>query len=1247
MTEKLIRFEINSVKCNFNPKSDTTESVCEITETDNCRPQNCGFSIWSTWSSCPVTCQNRNEPAFIYRFRSKDNPPAKYAGKPCFGADKEKQMCQNSLPFCKSHWQDWQGWSGCSVTCGFGLRSRLRICQNGDESCKGNDKEFESCGSGEAICPEDGTVCPEGTEYHICYRNCPTCQDCKSEGHCVSTCVCTDKNKRLFQGKCVPKHECPCFFKNDATDSVIPVGNSKSFFNCATCSCDYNQKITCEHKCDTIPGVLSPWTPWSDCSESCSSAANIAIRNRYRTCYPDENLPSNLQDVGATCYGNTKEQEFCNLKPCETEAFYSEWTDWTQCSASCGSGLQKRTRICQTWIWSGNSENVNAKKLEVEPYMCGKQDSHELQEVKSCQNIACLDGCPKDKIFVDTCMISTKCSTCIDVHSKLSCKPDLENCGPSCVCRDGFSMTLDGKCMETENCPCFHKGMEIPKNGLKQVSECQECKCEINNHVTCRNTCTTSDPDDPFSTDPEGFPCNWIPWSTWSACSSTCGGFQVRLRTSHNKKCNQNEESYVQRRGCGSDCKEHSNWSDWSACSTSCGHGTKYRFHSEFGTETRNCYSGSCDRFERWGPWTSWSKCSTTCSQGTQTRKRICKGNCYDKGVESRDCYNPECKDKDFDCPIGTEFSKCVTTQNCRKTTTCTPSCICKNKNLMYCPERNKCIVPSACYCYDPKVGYPLPPGSVIISPYDGCNVCKCSNSYLSCSDNTCTGKDNPDLPTTPNWCAWGPWTVNEKSPLCSRRRLCDCPGVNLGDFGNCQSSKNIKFDGEKWFEEEINTCPREVASTWSECNCATRTKERTVNNKIEKKFCVCENWNGICPKGMIKTKECNDCKNEMCSECENSYPCPERCVCPVGSKISRDGLTCTEKCGCDFVKLDGQILNIPSDSIEKMDECISCNCIENIGTCENICNKNKTDYYTTWTEWSKCTGTCRDPTKFLQPTRSRIRHCNIIGLNSDINACEKKQLVQIQACSDLPKCGEDHISPWSPWSTCSVTCGYGIMLRERTCTHNNQLCSVTQLTQQKSCFAGECSSIWQPWSQWSRCSSSCQNIEGLQYRRRQCSSECEGKKLEYRPCTNFEAGFCEKDENDITDDFPQWSQWGAWSICSASCNGGKKLRFRECMNADARNAVHCAGSSFQSSLCNEYPCNSRQECDNGLVFDECIDHCEPRSCLDFMPKYSSASTIQCNGGKTCFEGCKCPNGLVTNEMGVCVRTSSNFCFYF
>ena len=49
------------------------------------------------------------------------------------------------------------------------------------------------------------------------------------------------------------------------------------------------------------------------------------------------------------CDGSERDMEVCNDSPCQNpiNTCWSKWSDWGQCSQSCGGGLKERRRVCQ------------------------------------------------------------------------------------------------------------------------------------------------------------------------------------------------------------------------------------------------------------------------------------------------------------------------------------------------------------------------------------------------------------------------------------------------------------------------------------------------------------------------------------------------------------------------------------------------------------------------------------------------------------------------------------------------------------------------------------------------------------------------------------------------------------------------------------------------------------------------------------------------------------------------------------
>ncbi|KAJ1348635.1 hypothetical protein KIN20_003985 [Parelaphostrongylus tenuis] len=59
--------------------------------------------------------------------------------------------------------------------------------------------------------------------------------------------------------------------------------------------------------------------------------------------------------IGSGCHGSSNDQAFCNEHPCEPRAGeWATWSTWSQCSATCGAGVKRRTRYCRSGSCPGN-----------------------------------------------------------------------------------------------------------------------------------------------------------------------------------------------------------------------------------------------------------------------------------------------------------------------------------------------------------------------------------------------------------------------------------------------------------------------------------------------------------------------------------------------------------------------------------------------------------------------------------------------------------------------------------------------------------------------------------------------------------------------------------------------------------------------------------------------------------------------------------------------------------------------------
>ena len=336
-----------------------------------------------------------------------------------------------------------------------------------------------------------------------------------------------------------------------------------------------------------INGGWSDWQQWSDCSASCGNGTRI----RRRFC--NNPIPAN---GGRECLGPESEVEMCNERPCPVDGQWSDWTEWSECSVSCGEGFRQRSRICR------------------EPLNGGRKCHGEEVEVVICQLEKCaVNGGWSNWLPWQPC--SKTCGNGTQKRIRLCDSPTPDFGGMDC----------EGENFETR--------------------VCNSNPCPIHGH--------------------------WSEWSPWSICSVSCGGgTRERKRT-----CTAPEPGNGGRLCPGKDtqvdfcnsqpCPVHGHWSDWTPwgdCSASCGGtGLRKRFRicdnpkpkdggrdcSGPNEQIDQCASQPCPSDQAiWSHWSQWSPCSKACGGGTKTRHRSCTkkdGSCLGETKQAAVCNIHRC----------------------------------------------------------------------------------------------------------------------------------------------------------------------------------------------------------------------------------------------------------------------------------------------------------------------------------------------------------------------------------------------------------------------------------------------------------------------------------------------------------------------------------------------------------------------------------------------------------------------------
>uniref|UniRef100_A0A8C2MET6 Hemicentin-1 n=1 Tax=Cricetulus griseus TaxID=10029 RepID=A0A8C2MET6_CRIGR len=254
-----------------------------------------GFSLWSAWRSCSVTCGK----GIQKRSRLCNNPLPANGGRPCQGSDSETRHCQNKLCPVDGHWSEWSFWEECTRSCGHGNQTRTRTCSNpsaqhGGRPCEGPAIEIIMCNI--RPCPVHG-VWSVWQPWGACSKSC-------GKGSQTRTRLCN---------------------------------NPPPSFGGAYCSGVETQMQVCNERHCPVDGKWASWASWSACTVSCGGGA----RKRTRDC--SDPVP---QHGGSKCEGSDVQSDFCNSDPCPTHGNWSPWSGWGTCSRTCNGGQMRRYRTC-------------------------------------------------------------------------------------------------------------------------------------------------------------------------------------------------------------------------------------------------------------------------------------------------------------------------------------------------------------------------------------------------------------------------------------------------------------------------------------------------------------------------------------------------------------------------------------------------------------------------------------------------------------------------------------------------------------------------------------------------------------------------------------------------------------------------------------------------------------------------------------------------------------------------------------
>ena len=608
-------------------------------------PVNGGYSTWTRFSQCTVSCGSGTR----QRNRSCSNPQPRHGGRDCshLGASIEIKVCNTNLCPVHGGFSEWSIFSKCTKSCGNGTQQRTRKCLNPEPKLGGRDctslgpyTETRKCSTHH--CPINGGY-TQWTRF----------------SHCSRTCGIGIKKRLRFCSNPKPKY---------GGSNCTHFGAAEDVKNCVL------------RRWCPVHGGFTEWTKFSECTRSCG----VGIKNRTRHC----TNPAPMHG-GKDCIGIPIDIQVCNYDPCPVDGNYSPWSKFSTCTRTCATGTMKRTRNCSNPAPQFNGKNCSLQGPPIETRNCnsfpcpvdGNYSSWSSFGAcsKSCGNGTmerrrnCSSPTPrgggKDCSLLGPEREVRDCNLIpCPVHGNFSSWSIFSVCSKSCG---------NGTKTRTRNC-----SNPFPEHGGKNCSLIGPLKEVLNCNV---------------------FPCpihgNYSSWSSFSACSESCGnGTMTRYRN-----CNEPEPRYN-----GNNCSSfgpsidirscnifpcpidggYSSWGHFTQCTLSCGIGTMYRTRNcsnpvpQFGgkncsrigpaMEVKTCNERPCPIDGGYTSWSEFSKCSQSCGDGTARRTRQCSNpvpqfggrNCsmFGSDIDLQPCHLRP-------CPIDGGFGEWS------KYTECTQSC--------------------------------------------------------------------------------------------------------------------------------------------------------------------------------------------------------------------------------------------------------------------------------------------------------------------------------------------------------------------------------------------------------------------------------------------------------------------------------------------------------------------------------------------------------------------------------------------
>ncbi|KAM7063005.1 A disintegrin and metalloproteinase with thrombospondin motifs 9 isoform 2-T2 [Molossus nigricans] len=805
------------------------------------------------------------------------------------------------------------------------------------------------------------------------------------------------------------------------------------------CTRESDQVIVSDQKCDRLPQPGPVTEPCgTDCDlrwqvagrSDCSAQCGLGYRTLDVICARYSRLDGKTEKVDdhfCSSHPKPDNQEKC-LGECDTAGWH--YSAWTECSASCDGGIQRRRAIC-----------VNTRNDVLDDSKCTHQEKVTLQR---CSEFPCPQWKSGDW---SECLV-----TCGKGHQHRQV-----------WCQFGEDPLNDGVC-DPETKPASMQTCQQPECASWQAGPWGQCsvtcgqgyqlravKCVIETYMSVVDDKVCNAATRPTETQDCALPSCHPPPAVPEARRNVHSAPRTTWR-----------------------------FGSWTLCSATCGKGTRMRYVSCWDEDGSVADESACAALPRpaaeeecsvtpCGQWkaSDWSPCSVTCGQGRTSRQVVCV-NYSDHVIDQSKCDPDYIPETDQDCSM----------PPCSRQT--------PDRGLAQHPFQNVGYHPRS---PGPSQTHVLGGNQWRTGPWGACSstcaggsqrrvvVCQDENGYTA-SD--CVERIKPDEQRAcesgpcPQW-AYGNW--GECSKLCGgglRTRLVVCQrpsGERFPDLSCEVPDKPVD-------REQCNThaCPQDAAwstGPWSPCSvsCGRGHKQRNVycmakdGIHLESDYCKhlakpsghrecrggrCPKWkagawsqcsvscgqgvqrrNVGCQMGTRRDARETECSPYTRPESERACRAP---LCPLYAWRAEDWQECSKTCGegsryrrvvCVGEDTGGEVHGAHCDRSQRPADRESCT----LQPCEYV-----------WItgEWSECSVTCGKGYK------QRLVSCSEIYTGKEnyeyghqtATNCPGMQPLSVHPCY-LRDCPISATWRVGNWGSCSVSCGVGVRHRSVQCLTN------------------------------------------------------------------------------------------------------------------------------------------------------------------------------------------------------------------